>query len=264
MLWLALALYVVWTLATYLLEGLPRTLLRPEAVSLRLAYTLVANVVVGLAGSALLLRGLVRSGRLPPEVAGFGSLRRSAIAIVLGVALGSALYVGQGAPSLHAVVVLNAFAQVLPVSAAEAVVCWSVIAGVVTTALRGRGLLVSRGVAALVASVLFGIYHVAHSPPFNEPGMIGALSVVGLATSLFFFVSRDVFGTLAFHNFLALFGVVRALAAAGKLAEYEQVQTPLPVVAAATIALLAVIRGTVRSAGDTREPEPGEVRADRP
>ena len=34
------------------------------------------------------------------------------------------------------------------------------------------------------------------------------LSAIGLITSLFFVVSRAVYGTIAFHNFLAIFGVI--------------------------------------------------------
>lgn len=38
----ALAVYALRVAATYLLEGSPRTLLRPEAAGLRLAYALLA------------------------------------------------------------------------------------------------------------------------------------------------------------------------------------------------------------------------------
>ena len=44
----ALALYLVWTVATYLLEGRLRALLRPEAVRLRLTYNVMANLLLGL------------------------------------------------------------------------------------------------------------------------------------------------------------------------------------------------------------------------
>jgi hypothetical protein len=243
----ALALYAAWTLATYLLEGWPRTLLRPEAVGLRLTYTLIANVVVGLIGGALLLRGPNRTQGPIWEAAGFGSARRSSVATPIGLVAGAALYVGQGAPSLDPVVVLNAFSQVLPVSAAEVVVCWSVVGGAIAATARGRGVLVSRLVAAVAASALFGLYHAAHSPPFNETGMIVLLTVVGLATSVFFFTTRDMLGTLAFHNFLALFGVVRALADAGKLEEYQQLQAPLLVMALVAIALVVAMRFSVQT-----------------
>lgn len=39
----AAALYVAWLAATWLLEGRPRTLLRPEATGLRMVYAIVAS-----------------------------------------------------------------------------------------------------------------------------------------------------------------------------------------------------------------------------
>jgi len=64
------------------------------------------------------------------------------------------------------------------------------------------------------------------------------LSVVGLVTSLFFFVSRDVYGTIAFHNFLGILGVIRALDATGNLSVFERPMIPLLVMAVIAIALL--------------------------
>ncbi|WP_292121712.1 hypothetical protein [Mesorhizobium sp.] len=47
------------------------------------------------------------------------------------------------------------------------------------------------------------------------------------------------YATVAFHNFLGVFGVVRALAAAGKLEGFGTLQVPLLVTA--VVALLALI-----------------------
>ena len=92
--------------------------------------------------------------------------------------------------------------------------------------------------ATLIASILFGIYHFAHSPPFNTIGVVMLLSVIGLVTSLFFFISRDVYGTIAFHNFLGIFGVIRALESSGTLASYERPVIPLLVMALVSVVLL--------------------------
>jgi hypothetical protein len=94
--------------------------------------------------------------------------------------------------------------------------------------------------AALVASVLFGLYHFAHSAPFNTVEMVALLTVVGLVTSAFFFVARDVYATIVFHNFLGMFGVVQALSASGRLEAFTAVQAPLVVMALATVAVLAL------------------------
>jgi hypothetical protein len=116
---LALALYLLWTLVTYLLEGRILTFQRPEAPGARLVYALVANVFIGIGGSALLIRLLSTSGEMSARQAGFGGLQHAGVAVVVGVALGLVIYALQGAPSFNPVVILNAYAQVLVVSIAE-------------------------------------------------------------------------------------------------------------------------------------------------
>jgi hypothetical protein len=64
---LAFGLYLVWVLATYLLEGRIHTLLRPEAMGARLSYALVANVLIGIGGSALVIRFLSRAAPYRPS-----------------------------------------------------------------------------------------------------------------------------------------------------------------------------------------------------
>ncbi len=133
---------------------------------------------------------------------------------------------------------LNAYSQVFVVSMAEVVVCWSVAATMVALGIKASKW-IAIPVAAAVASLLFGAYHFAHSPPFNTVGMVSFLSVIGLLTSAVFFVSRDVYATILFHNFLGMFGVVQALAAQDKLAVFQTVQAPL--VGTALVALLVLV-----------------------
>jgi membrane protease YdiL (CAAX protease family) len=114
--------------------------------------------------------------------------------------LGFAFYAVQGAPSWNPVVLINAYSQVLVGSIAEILVCWAVIGSVSQALLQDRGRWVSVILAAIIASVFFGVYHFGHSPPFNTVALVVFLSVIGLVTSVFFFVSRDVYGTIAFHN----------------------------------------------------------------
>jgi hypothetical protein len=47
--------------------------------------------------------------------------------------------------------------------------------------------------------------------------MVAFLTLVGLATSLFWLVSRDILGTAVFHNFFGVTGVLAALEAGGRL-----------------------------------------------
>ena len=59
--------------------------------------------------------------------------------------------------------------------------------------------------------------------------------MIGLVTSVFFFVSRDVYGTIAFHNFLGILGVIRALEVSGNISAFEH-----PIVALWIMAVVAV------------------------
>jgi hypothetical protein len=241
---LALVLYVSWTAATFRLEGRVLTLLRPEAVGARVLYMLVANLAIGIIGSALVLRRLIRADFVAPDRLGVGGGWRSAAAVLVGGVLGFGAYLIQGAPTLDPVVLLNGFSQVLVVSIAEVLVCWAVLGGVLAGVITPRIGWWGSIPAAIAAAVLFGVYHYAHSPPFNTHAMVAVLTVVGLVTGAFFFVSRDVYGTIVFHNFLALFGVLNALEQAGRLSTFAVAQGALIGGAALAVALLIAVHLT--------------------
>ncbi|HML21533.1 MAG TPA: hypothetical protein PKD09_07800 [Aggregatilinea sp.] len=237
----ALLLYGVWTVATYLLEGRLRTLLRPEAIRLRLTYNVVANLLIGLLLAGWVLRALVVESDFDASKAGFADLPHALLAVAAALVLGVVFLFVQKLPSRHPIVLLNGFAQVWIVSAAEVMVCWAVVGTVAETRLNDSDVPVPVVLAALIAALLFGLYHAAHSPPFNTVPMIAKLTVVGLATSIFFFVSRDIYGTLVFHNFLALFGVLTSLGQAGVLQRYEKPIPPVLITALVSLALLVVV-----------------------
>jgi hypothetical protein len=137
---LTIGLYLLWVLATYLLEGRIHTFLRPEALGARLSYALVANILIGIGGSALVIRFLSRAGTVSTEQAGFRGREHATIAVVIGVVLGFAFYALQGAPSWNPIVLINAYAQVLVGSIAEVLVCWAVIGSLSQSVLQeGRG-----------------------------------------------------------------------------------------------------------------------------
>jgi len=123
----ALGTYATWTAITWLLEGRIQTLLRPEAVTDRLVYTGVANVFVGTILALLLVREFVDSEFTSRTALGFRSIPRTLVAVLLAGVVGFALYALQQPPTTDPVVVMNVFAQVLPVSIAEVVVCWVVV-----------------------------------------------------------------------------------------------------------------------------------------
>jgi hypothetical protein len=234
----ALAAYVAWVAATYLLEGLPGTLARPEAVGLRLAYAVGAGLLLGILLPLWLLARQVRAGLGTREAFGFSGAGRTAASVVLGAAAGYALFSLNFGTPLPTLAVFNAFAQVWVVSVAEVLVCWALVGGTIAAALRPWNRAAAPLIAALAASVLFGVYHFAHSAPFNEPRMVAFLTGIGLVTSLWFFASRDVYGTAVFHNFFAVTGVLDALLAQGLVPERPAPAVPLWITAAvATLAL---------------------------
>jgi hypothetical protein len=235
---LVVALYLIWVAVTYLPEGRILTLQRPEAAGSRLAYALVANVLVGIGGAALVLRVLSNMGVTSPRQAGFRRLRHAVPAVVVGAALGFVLYAVQGPPTFNPVVIANAYAQVLVVSIAEILVCWAVVGSVSEVLLQDGRRGVASVLAGIVSSALFGAYHFAHSPPFNTIGFVALLTVIGFVTSLFFLVSRDVYGTIVFHNFAGILGVTRALESSGTLGSFERSVTPILVMAVVAVVLL--------------------------
>lgn len=250
---LAAALYLIWVSATYLLEGRILTFQRPEATGARLAYALVGNVLVGIGGAALVVRVLYNRGVISPRQAGFRGLGHSVPSVVVGAALGFILYVVQGPPTFDPVVIANAYAQVLVTSIAEILVCWAVVGSVSEVLLQDeRRKCVAPLLAGIVSSTLFGVYHFAHSPPFNTVGLVVLLAVIGLVTSLFFFVSRNVYGTIAFHNFAGILGVTRALESSGTLESFEKPMTPNLVMAVVAVVLLTAAHLLLLNRQDSR------------
>ena len=244
-----IVLYAAWTLATWIFEGRIQTLLRPDAAGDRAIYAFVANLLIGLVIAMLILRHLIRQRILTKRDAGFGPATPSPIRLAIAATFGFGLYMLQGAPSLHPFVLINAFAQVLVVSTAEVIVCWVLVGTTFEVSLRAWGRAVSLIGAALVASVLFGLYHFAHSAPFNTIGMVALLTVIGLVTSAFFFLSRDVYATILFHNCLGMLGVVQAFGASDQLNAFETLQPVLLATAFVTIGILAVSDWTVLRRG---------------
>jgi hypothetical protein len=235
----ALGLFGVWMLATYLLEARVGTFVRPDATS-RFIYTVIANVLIGTIGSALVIRAIVRRTGLP-SVTTYGIARphRILVFVPLAAALAGLFLSGQELPTSDPVILANAAAQVLVVSIAEVVVCWALFGAVLRNALGpGFG---SAAIAVVSAALVFGLYHFAHSPPFNTPAMVLLLSVVGVATGVFFLLAADLYSTIVLHNAFAVRGVVQALAEGGNLDRYARPQLTLIATAIAAVVVLVIV-----------------------
>jgi hypothetical protein len=151
----------------------------------------------------------VSSNIAPAQQLGFRSLKRTVIAGLIALAVGGGLFLLQGPPSLNPLVLFNGFAQVLPVSIAEVVVCWALIGGSFEAWSQAKGKVVGLIVGIVAANFLFGLYHYAHSAPFNQTWMVLFLMVPGLVTSLIYFLVRDIYTTILLHNFLGMTGVMQ-------------------------------------------------------
>lgn len=245
-------LFLVWTLATYLFEGRLLVFLRPEAEFARLAYTLVANILIGTVGAMLLVRGFLdRESVSRPRLYGLVGTGRVFLGILAGVFAGGVFFSLQTWPSDNPVVFINAYSQVLVVSIAEVLVCWVALGGAVAD--RGKGLS-GYSAAIIISAIAFGVYHFGHSPPFNTLGMVAFLAVVGLFTGTFYFATGSVYGAILFHNFLGMKGVVEALAARGALELYNTPQIPLIATGASALFVLVlldflVVRPALSAAG---------------
>ena len=232
--------YLAWVAATYLLEGMVGTLTRPEATGLRLAYALIANLGVGILLPLWIIRHLVRIGWGVPADFGFSGIGRVALSAAGGALAGYALFAQSQSEPAHPLVVLNSFAQVWVVSVAEILVCWGLAGSAVFVALRRWSRWGAYAAAAAAGSILFGVYHFAHSAPFNEVRMVVFLTGIGLVTSLWWFASRDVYGTAVSHNFFGVTGVLAALQAGGLVPEQPTLAVPLLVTAGVVTLALAI------------------------
>jgi hypothetical protein len=257
----AFGLFAAWTLATYLLEARVGTFLRPDPTS-RFIYTLVANVIIGTVGAALVIRAVVRRAELQ-SVTAYGIARPLRILVLLPLAgvLAGLFLIGQELPTSDPVILVNASAQVLVVSIAEVVVC-CVLCGALLRNALGTGF-VSAGIAIVSAALAFGLYHFAHSPPFNTVAMVLLLSGVGVATGIFFFLGGDLYSTIVLHNAFAMRGVIQALDESGNLDRYASLQLPLLATAIAAVVVLIIadlvlIRPVVRVASRVARSHPSQ------
>jgi hypothetical protein len=204
-----IGIYLVWILATYLLEGRITLLQKPNPLG-RLIYAVIANMMIGTVIAIWLLRPSILQRFVTIQQLGFqSSLKRVLIAVVIAGLIGFALFVIQKPASLNAIVILNVFSQTLPGTIAEVVICWAVVGTAFESIFKHKSKKVISIILAATASIiLFGIYRFAHSPPFNQPNMVLFIMYPGVLTSIVYFVGRDIYAAIVFHNFQALLGVM--------------------------------------------------------
>jgi hypothetical protein len=115
-----IAMYLVWILATYLLEGRVNLLQKPDPLG-RFTYTVIANIAIGTIIAIWLLKPSITARFLTIRQLGFQSPKRILIAVTIAGLIGFLLFIAQHPVSVDPIVILNIFAQTLPTSIAEVV-----------------------------------------------------------------------------------------------------------------------------------------------
>jgi hypothetical protein len=179
----------------------------------RYTYVLIANVVIGTIAAIWVIRSLLSSESVTMTQIGFRSVGRTLITIVIAIVIG-VVFVSlmlMRPASVPLLVIINGYAQVLPVSIAEIVVCWALVGATFESLTKSKGRVASLLVGIVAATVFFSVYHIGHSAPFNQVNMMLFLLVPGIITSLFYFISREIYATILFHNFQGIIGVISNL-----------------------------------------------------
>lgn len=178
------------------------------------------------------------SGQLSLSQIGFRSVKNTVVLVVVAGTVGFLLFAIQGPASLNPIVISNVFSQTLPTSIAEVVVCWAVIGASMESFSKNKlGKKLSVIVGIIISTVLFGVYHFAHSEPFNQVNMVMILMLPGLLTSIVYFIGRNIYATIVFHNFQALFGVLASV----EIGHMLQLQFPVVLLAVASVLVLIIM-----------------------
>ena len=234
---MAILIYLIWTLATYLLEGRVDLLHTHDSVG-RLEYTIIANIIIGIVLSMIFVKYALSAGLFSTKQIGLRSITNTVILTAVTGIAGFFLFYVQGPSTLNPIAITNVFLQTLPVSIAEVIVCWVVVGASVKSLTNNRlGKKTSLILGLFISAVVFGLYHFAHSAPFNQPQVVFFLMLPGILTGIVFFLGRNLFATIVFHNFQALFGVLASV----PLSQMLQIQIPIVLFAGVSIVVMIIM-----------------------
>lgn len=236
---IALSLYIIWVVATYILEGRIHLFQKVDPMG-RMTYVIIANIAIGTVLSAIAIRYLLKAQLVKPRQLGLSKSRLRTAAIIASAAAGGlALFMLQNPRTTEPIVVFNAFMQVLPVSIAEVMVCWALIGSSFESLAKNnnKARILSVLAGAVAASLLFGVYHYAHSPPFNQTSMVLFLMLPSIATAVTYFLGRDIYAAVIVQNFM---GIVGVLAGLPNLEVYRQPMVPIYALSVVSVAALII------------------------
>jgi ABC-type uncharacterized transport system permease subunit len=119
-------------------------------------------------------------------------------------------------------------------------VCWALIGSSCESLAKNknkRRFVSSILVGAVAASVLFGVYHYAHSPPFNQTSVVLFLMLPSIATAVTYFLGRDIYAAVIVQNFMGIVGVLSNLPS---LEAFRQQMVPIYALSAVSVAALII------------------------
>lgn len=234
---IAILIYLAWISTTYLLEGRVNLLQKNDPLG-RLEYIVIANIVIGIVIPLIVLRFAIMTGMLSAEQIGFRSMINTAILTAIAGIVGLILFLVQGPASLNPIAIINVFLQTLPTSIAEVIVCWVFVGTSIELLANDRfGKKIALMLGLAVSVILFGLYHFAHSEPFNQPQIVVFLMLPGVLTGIVYVFGRNLYAAMVFHNFQGLFGVL----AAAPLSQMLQIQPPVILLASVSILSLIIM-----------------------
>jgi len=193
-------IYTVWVLETFLLEGSLGLFAHYQPLPLIL-YMVFANIIVGIAVPVVCLRSAFISGAVNMFQIGFRSPRRAILVTVFTGLIGYLCLITFTPYGVHRLALFNMLMLVLPVAIAGVMVCWVLIGTHVQAYVRRGGAVSSIIAGVIVTGIIFGLSSVVHSQLLNQPDDLLSMTIVGLASAVFFFSIRDVYASSLFVAF---------------------------------------------------------------
>ena len=195
-----LMIYIIWVLDTFLLEGSTGTFTSYHPWSLIL-YTIIAGIFMGIIVPVFFLKSAFLSGAVNMFQIGFRSLRRTILTVICTALFGYLILIMIPPYNAQKMALVGMTFLVFPSAIASVMVCW-VIAGTHLQAyVRNYRTIVSITAGVLATGIMFGLSFAAHSPPLNQPQTLLMVTGAGIASALYFFSVREVWGTSIFVAF---------------------------------------------------------------
>lgn len=174
-------------------------------------YPIVFFIGIGVVLPALALGRTVRREPLAARPLGVALGGRDTIAVLAALVIGGALAASPLAPVLAQpdgmARVATLFAQLLVASTAEVALFLGATGMALRALLGGQhdwrfGLLL-----VVVSSPLFGLFHLTYPAPWNTLGNVATLTVVWIAVSTLFAVTRSLVAAVLLNNMMATVGL---------------------------------------------------------